>query len=95
MANGCLPGPHNSNQIPSTIEGLRAAAVPPHLFLPPGIIIPEDQVLLYLLARVQYQGTGEIVDAGVGGECGILVGIEPAVLVEIDPAIELACLRRT
>lgn len=51
-------------QIPATAEALRATPVPPHIFLPRGMIIPEEQILLYLLGRDGYRGEGEIVDAG-------------------------------
>jgi len=53
-----------SATIPNTAATLRATPVPPHIFLPRGMIVPEEQILLYLLARDVYQGRGAIVDAG-------------------------------
>ncbi|MHC1791187.1 hypothetical protein [Solidesulfovibrio sp.] len=50
--------------LPKTPALLRSTPVPPHLFLPKGMLIPEEQILFYLLARDVYQGEGEIVDAG-------------------------------
>jgi len=50
--------------VPSSVGDLRATAVPPHIFLPRGMIVPEEQILLYLLARDAWSGDGEIVDAG-------------------------------
>lgn len=39
------------SQIPNTVEALKAALVPSHIFLPKGMIVPEEQILLYLLCR--------------------------------------------
>jgi len=52
------------NDIPKTMASLKAYDAPKHIFLPRGMITPEEQTLLYLLAKNCYAGKGYIVDAG-------------------------------
>jgi hypothetical protein len=54
----------NLESLPKTVNDLKVTPVPQHLFLPKGMIVPEEQILLYLLARDVYTGKGKIIDAG-------------------------------